>query len=78
MKSFRVEKNKSYKETEGISSTELEGRKADGECLCCAWPSDRKGIHQVKDCRRPIKLDNGTAKPIEKTQYNKQYSLDEE
>jgi len=47
--------------TEGIDSSELQRRKAAGECLRCAWPSDRKGNHRVVDCRRPIKLDKGTA-----------------
>lgn len=36
---------KTYKETEGIDSSELERRKAAGECLTCALPSDRKGSH---------------------------------
>ena len=46
---------------EGIDSSELSRRKAAGECLRCAWPSSRKGAHRVKDCRRPTKLDKGTA-----------------
>jgi hypothetical protein len=29
--------------------------------LRCAWPADRKGKHNTKDCYRPIKLDKGTA-----------------
>jgi hypothetical protein len=29
--------------------------------LRCAWPADRKGKHNTKDCYRPIKLDRGTA-----------------
>jgi hypothetical protein len=45
----------------GIDSTEIGRRKETGECLRCAWPSDRKGAHRVKDCRRPIKLSKGTA-----------------
>jgi hypothetical protein len=36
--------------TEGIESSEIERRKIAGECLRCAWPSDRKGTHRVKDC----------------------------
>jgi len=47
--------------TEGINASEVARRKAAGECLRCAWPSDKKGSHQVKDCRRGIKLDIGTA-----------------
>jgi len=47
--------------TERIDDSEIKRRKAAGECLRCAWPSDRKGIHRVKDCVRQIKLDKGTA-----------------
>ena len=47
--------------TEGIDDSEMKRRKAAAECLRCAWPSDRKGIHRVKDCVRQIKLDKGTA-----------------
>jgi hypothetical protein len=47
--------------TAGIDQAELRRRKKTGECLRCAWPSDRKGYHQVANCRRPIKLDKGTA-----------------
>jgi hypothetical protein len=46
---------------EGINLVEVERRRASGECLCCAWPSDRKGQHQYLQCRRAIKLDKGTA-----------------
>jgi len=45
----------------GIDRAEIQRRKKEGECLRCAWPSDRKGHHRVADCRRPIKLDKGTA-----------------
>jgi hypothetical protein len=47
--------------TEGIQLSEINRRRSLGECLRCAWPSDRKGSHRVADCRRPIKLDKGTA-----------------
>jgi len=47
--------------TAGIDQAEIQRRKETGECLRCAWPIDRKGNHQVADCRRPIKLDKGTA-----------------
>jgi len=50
-----------YSQIEGIDKGEISRRKAAGECLCCAWPSDRKGNHRVKDCCRQIKLDKGTA-----------------
>jgi hypothetical protein len=49
------------KRTEGIQLSEINRRRSSGECLRCAWPSDRKGFHQVANCRRPIKLDKGTA-----------------
>jgi len=51
----------SYEQTAGIEATEIARRKAAGECLHCAWPSERKGSHQVRDCVRPIKLEKGTA-----------------
>jgi len=47
--------------TRGINDSEISRRKAAGECLRCAWPCDRKGGHRVKDCRRQIKLEKGTA-----------------
>jgi len=47
--------------TAGIDQKEILRRKETGECLRCAWPSDRKGAHRVADCRRPIKLGKGTA-----------------
>jgi len=50
-----------YSQTKGIDRGEISRRKAAGECLRCAWPSGRKGTHRVKDCRRQIKLDKGTA-----------------
>jgi hypothetical protein len=60
-KSVEEKNSKSYTKTEGIDLHELERRKSAGECLCCAWPSDRKGAHRVKDCIQPIRLDKGTA-----------------
>jgi len=62
--------------TEGIDSSEISRRKAVGECLRCAWPSDRKGAHQVKNCRRAIKLDKGTAN-FPKAKRNQQKDLRE-
>jgi hypothetical protein len=52
---------KGLPETGGIDEAEIKRRKENGECLRCAWPSDRKGTHRVKDCRRLIKLNKGTA-----------------
>jgi hypothetical protein len=49
-----------YSKTEGIEQTLIQRRKAAGECLRCAWPSDRKGKHWVQDCVRKVKLDSGT------------------
>jgi hypothetical protein len=52
----------SFKEKiEGIPSDELDRRRKERECLRCAWPADRKGKHNTKDCYRPIKIDKGTA-----------------
>jgi hypothetical protein len=52
---------KGLPETAGIDEAEIKRRNENGEWLRCAWPSDRKGSHRVKDCRRPIKLNKGTA-----------------
>jgi hypothetical protein len=60
-----------YCKTEGIEPSEVERRKAAGEYLSCAWPSDRKGSHRVKDCRRPIKLDKGTANYPKSKEYQR-------
>jgi len=57
--------------TEGIDSSELQRRKAAGECIRCAWPSDRKGNHRVADCLRPTKLDKGTASLPKAKEYQK-------
>jgi hypothetical protein len=58
-------------ELEGISEKELSRRRKDKECLKCAWPSDRKGKHFSRDCRRPIKLDEGTASFPKAKEYQK-------
>jgi hypothetical protein len=47
--------------TERICEGEIQRRRAGGECLRCAWPSDRQRSHRAADCRRPIKLDKGIA-----------------
>jgi len=57
---------------DGIDSDEIARRKLPGECYCCAWPSDRKSVHKVKDCVRPIKLDTGTANFPKAREYRKQ------
>jgi len=54
-------RGKDYSKTEGIEQEEIERRRAAGEYLRCAWPSDRKGSHRVKDCIRPLRRDKGTA-----------------
>jgi len=61
---FKKEKKEdsSFKDKiEGIPGDELDRRRKERECLRCAWPADRKGKHNTKDCYRPIKLDKGTA-----------------
>jgi hypothetical protein len=63
-------KQKEHKTT-GIDQEEIQRRKGTGECLRCAWPSDRKGAHQVRDCVRPIKLDKGTASYPKAREYLK-------
>ena len=57
--------------TAGIDLAEKVRRRTAGECLRCAWPSDRKGSHRVADCRRPIKLDTGTASYPKSKEYQK-------
>jgi hypothetical protein len=54
-----------------IHFADVERRKSAGECLRCAWPSDRKGSHRVKDCIRPIKLNKGTASYPKAKEYHK-------
>jgi hypothetical protein len=68
-KANRNDKNRSR--IEGIEEGQIQRRKASGECLRCAWPSDRKGIHKVKDSRRPIKLGKGTASFPEEKGFRK-------
>jgi len=54
--------NKSYAEqTDGIDKSELDRRKAAGECQRCAWPGDRKGAHKTMDCYRWKRVEKGTA-----------------
>jgi len=74
--SDRVRKDRSVpgvdlSKTQGIEPSEISRRKAAGECLRCAWPSDLKGTHMVKDCQRPIKLDKGTASYPKAKEYQK-------
>ena len=65
-------KDKNYSKTEGVDLVEINRRKLAGECLRCAWPSDRKGEHRVKDCKQPIKIDTGTAGFARAKEYQKQ------
>jgi len=55
--------------TEGINETEIQRRKAAGECLHCAWPAYRKGAHRAADCRHPIKSTRGTVTLPEKRNH---------
>ena len=65
-----------YSKTEGIEEAEISRRKVAAECLHCAWPSDRKGTHTVKDCIRAIKLDKETAEfPLAKKYQQKMQPL---
>jgi hypothetical protein len=74
-KKFKNRKGKDYEkqsnELEGISEKELSRRRREKECLKCAWPADRKGKHFSRDCRRPIKLDEGTASFPKAKEYQK-------
>jgi len=60
-----------YSKTEGIDESEIQSRKTARKCLHCAWPSDRKGNHYVKDCRRQIKIDKGTAPFTKSNKYQR-------
>jgi len=47
----RNKSNKTYAvQMEGIEKSELDRRKAAGECQRCTWPADRKGAHKTMDC----------------------------
>lgn len=79
--SLRVRKrtsNNKHIKTEGICESDIQQRKSEGECLHCAWPSDRKGAHGVKDCIRPIELDFGTAYHPNGKQYQRRQPVPEE
>jgi hypothetical protein len=68
----RNKSNKTYAEqTEGIDKSELDRRKAAGECQRCAWPGDRKGAHKTMDCVRWTKKDVGTASFPKAKEYQK-------
>jgi hypothetical protein len=72
---FKDSKNKSKKtyaeQTEGINKSELDRRKAAGECQRCAWPGDRKGAHKTMDCFRWARKDVGTAPFPKPKEYQK-------
>jgi hypothetical protein len=60
-KAFKREsQGKEYNKTEGKEPGTIERRKTAGKCLHCAWPTEKKGSHTVKDCVRPIKLNTST------------------
>ena len=50
-----------HSNTEGIEEAEISRTKSAGERLRCAWPSDQKGSHLVKNCLRRIKINPGMA-----------------
>jgi hypothetical protein len=68
-------RNKSHKtyaeQTEGIDKSELDRRKAAGECQRCASPGDRKGAHKTMDCFRWAIKDVGTAPFPKAKEYQK-------
>jgi hypothetical protein len=69
---------KDCSQTEGIALKEIARRRSTGECLRCAWPSDKKGFHQVADCKRPIKLVVDTAIFPEDKKYQKIKQLNQQ
>lgn len=54
-------KREQFKKTEAIEDSDIDRRKAAGDCLRCAWLSDRKGSHHVRDCKKRMKLEIRTA-----------------
>jgi hypothetical protein len=64
-------------ELAGIDEAEIRRRGNSDECLRCAWPYNRKGSHRYSDCRRPIKLDQGTASFAKKYQGRLQEEVSE-
>jgi hypothetical protein len=69
---FKSMSRKTYVEqTEGIDKSELDARKAAGECQRCAWPADRKGSYKTMDCFRWARKDIGTAPFPMAKQYQK-------
>jgi hypothetical protein len=58
-------------QTEGIEKSELDRRKAAGECQRCAWPGDRKGAHKTMHCVRWAKKEVGTAPFPKAKEYQK-------
>jgi len=73
----RIARNDKESKVVGIDKDELRRRRSAGECLRCAWPSNRKGHHRVVDCRRPIKLDKGTTSFPENKQQRKLKQLNQ-
>jgi hypothetical protein len=72
----RARKVKDYPRLEGIADSEISRRQSARECLCCAWPSDRKLTHRVTDCIRP-KLHKGTAPFATRKPYEQKASSDD-
>jgi hypothetical protein len=54
----------------GIDEKEITRRRKAKECLRCAWPANRKGSHWEAKCRKPIKLDPGSASFLRKNTLN--------
>jgi hypothetical protein len=65
--SLRISKGKGkcFSKTEGIAESEIQRRKAQGECLHCAWPPGVKSHHTVRECIRKIRIESRTAERFE-------------
>jgi len=64
--------NRTYAEqTEGIDKSELDRRKAAGECQRCAWPAVRKGAHKTIDYYIWARKEIGTAPFPKAKKYQK-------
>jgi len=73
-----IDKEYNISKTAGLDKAEIQRRKVKGECLRCAWPSDRKGAHRVKDCIRPIKLEEGIAGHPKGKEYQRSMQVHQE
>lgn len=61
----------SVEQTKGIKKSELDRRKAAGECQRCAWPADQKGAHKTINCFRWARKETGMVPFPKAKEYQK-------